>query len=262
MYYSEKKHSVHRYRFNPIVEGIVVAFVSLVSLQTVIYFLYFHSRQAQIGEIKDGLVRTVAVISSSLDIEGHKQLKNSNQQGTPLYKELLIPLERAKSAGGDEIEFIYTVIDVNPAGAKEKDIRFILDAAKQGDHDGDGVEDKSFVMDPYEDAPVELMEALDEGLHKTSTEPYTDSWGTHMNAYYPLYDNCVLAIDISANKFAERLRPIKIATDRARVAAVVISFLFGLVTWFLRNFAKTINNSRVIIAGDFKKHSEECEKNS
>ena len=258
MKYDKVKHAAHHYKFRPVIEGLAVLIISLVSLQLVIHFIFFHAQEAQKGEIRDGLIRTIKIIGAQVDIAKHKQLRAPEQQHTDLYEQALEPLKLAKESGGDEIEYVYTCIRKDDEGSKGK-IYFILDAAEQGDHDNDGVEDKSFVMDPYDDAPKELIDCLEKRIPTYSDKPYTDEWGTHYSAYLPLYKDAALGVDISAANYTSRLEPIKVATNRARVAALLISVLFGLVTWFLRNFARSLNESRLNIRDDYKKLSEEIE---
>ncbi|MGY8790412.1 MAG: hypothetical protein ACKVKR_09065 [Pseudomonadales bacterium] len=250
-----EKHSVKDYKFRPYVEGLFVGLISLISLQLVTYFLYLHARSAQSGEIKDGLLRTARIVAESIDVEKHKQINDPKLQESNLYKEALLPLKRAEASDLD-IEYVYTNI------LKDDEIYFILDAA-QG-------EDQSLIFDKYTDASAELVKALDKQEETVSEEAYEDEWGHHMSVYVPFFDNHdksekmvgTLGIDISAQRYIERLAPIKIAAQRASVASFVVSFFFGLAVWFLRNFTKQMNRSRQEIAKDYEQFSlESIDKN-
>ena len=248
--FDPKKHKVQNYKFFPLYEGVFVGITSLVSLQLVIYFLYFHARAAQDGEIKEGLLRSAKIVASSIDVDAHKGLHDKKLQNDPLYHKTLAPLKKALRSDQD-IEYVYTTV------MKDNKVFFILDAAEQGDSDGDGVEDKSFILDPYEDASVELIQALKTKKAMTSDKPYEDAWGQHMSVFVPFFDlsgkmEGALCIDVSAKTYFERLAPIKTAAQRAAVGAFVISFFFGLSVWFLRNFTRQMNTSRQVISTDFE----------
>ncbi|MCM8539293.1 MAG: hypothetical protein NE328_03390 [Lentisphaeraceae bacterium] len=248
--FDPKVHKVQNYKFFPLYEGLFIGVTSLISLQLVIYFLYFHARAAQDGEIKEGLLRTAKIVASSIDVEAHKKLHSKKMQNDPLYQQSLSPLKKALESDED-IEYIYTTV------MKDGKVFFILDAADPGDSDGDGVEDKSLILDSYEDASVELVEALKNKQALTSDKPYEDSWGHHISVFVPFYDTAgemegALCIDVSAKRYFERLAPIKTAAQRAAVGAFVMSFFFGLSVWFLRSFSRQMNTSRRRIAKDFE----------
>ena len=252
--FDPKVHKVQSYRFFPLYEGIFVGITSLISLQLVIYFLYFHARAAQDGEIKEGLLRTAKIVASSIDVENHKKLHDTKMQNDILYHQTLNPLKKSLKSDED-IEYVYTTV------LKDKKIHFILDAAEAGDSDGDGVEDKSMILDLYDDASIELVEALAQKKEMTSEKPYEDAWGQHISVFVPFYDLAgkmegALCIDVSAKRYFERLAPIKTAAQRAAVGAFVISFFFGLSVWFLRSFTSQMNKSRQKISSDFEEFFE------
>jgi len=253
--YDPKKHSVKNYKFHPFIEGFIVSLISVLSLLLVTYFLYHHARVAQDGEIKEGLLRTARIVASAIDVESHKTLHDPKLQVSELYKKTLEPL-RKTDLSDEDIEYVYTTI------IKDDKIYFILDAADAGDSDGDGVEDKSFIMDPYDDASNELIKALNEQVETVSDEPYKDAWGYHISVFVPFFDKNknmegVLGIDINAKNYVARLEPIKVAAQRAAVGSVVISFFFGLAVWFLRNFTYQMNASRQAISKDYENYSTE-----
>jgi hypothetical protein len=256
--YDPDIHKVKDYKFHPLLEGLAIGLISLLSLQLVIYFLYFHARAAQDGEIKEGLLRTAKIVASAIDVEAHKKLHKKDLQDSLLYSSTLLPLKKAEMADPD-IEYVYTTI------LKDNKVHFILDAADSGDSDGDGVEDKSLILDEYGDASVELVTALKEQKKMTSDKPYKDDWGHHISVFVPFFDEDkkmegALCIDVSAKRYFERLEPIKTAAQRAAVGAFVISFFFGLSVWFLRSFTKQMNSSRQAISTDFKSFYSETDK--
>jgi hypothetical protein len=128
-----------------------------------------------------------------------------------------------------DVKFVYTVV-------RDGDqVRFVLDAAEPGDHDGDGVEDRSGIWELYDDADVSMFVALGDratnGEPATTGRPYTDRWGTFMSAYAPFFDEAgheagVVGVDVDANVYIARLgrahdaiaRPARGQADRDRFA--------------------------------------------
>lgn len=229
-----------KYNFFPKIEGIITGIGVLLILELVTYFIYYNAVLAQKGEIFEGLYRTTRVINTLVDADKHTLLVKSDQENSDLYKNIIIPLKEALHSD-TTIEFIYTMVQKDTLG--DKIIYFILDAAEVGDSDGDGVDDKSHVMDIYEHPSKELKQCFNDTTITITKEVYYDMWGGHISCFTPLITSekefiGVLGVDISAKTFNERLKPIKRATQRAMITVFFISYLSGLVVWFLRNFSK------------------------
>ena len=118
------------------------------------------------------------------------------------------PLRRFRDAIPD-VKFVYTVV-------RDGDqVRFVLDAAEPGDHDGDGVEDRSGIWELYDDADASMYRrarrpARPGGEPATTERPYSDRWGTFMSGYAPFFDAAgheagVVGVDVDANVYVARL---------------------------------------------------------
>ena len=86
----------------------------------------------------------------------------------------------------EDIVYIYTLI------FKDGNVEFVMDAAKPGDNDGDGVEDRAELGEVYEDLNDQMLEVLNrkDGTYGVTTEePYQDKWGTFMTGYAPLLNS-------------------------------------------------------------------------
>ncbi len=230
------------YSIYPLAEALFFGVVVFLAIFLTTYFIYHHALNAQKGEIKQGLVRTGAVLAAFVDGDMQKLFVSRDQETSDLYKSALIPFRKTLDAD-PSIAFVYTAI------LRDDKVYFILDPTPEGDANHDGVDDKSHIMQEYTDASVAIQQALKEQKVVTSDEPYKDQWGSFVSSYTPLYDAQnkfvgVVGIDVHADTYFERLAPIKRATIRAMVTGFFISFLIAATVWFTRNFSKVINRSR------------------
>ena len=248
--YLKKQHSAREYRFRPLREAIFVGVAIFTVVFSVSYFIYVHALNAQKGEIREGLIRTAKAVSTMIDAEVHRTFVDRSQESSEAYKEFIKPLEKVL-ATDNSIVFIYTTIMIDDK------VYFIVDPTPEGDADGDGVDDKSHIMEEYVDADDSLITALKEQRAVPTEEPYVDKWGSFMSAYVPFYSDDdefigVLGIDIEADNYFERLAPMSRATVRAMVAGFFISFMIGALVWFIRNFTAVINRHRLEMVKDYE----------
>jgi diguanylate cyclase (GGDEF)-like protein/PAS domain S-box-containing protein len=157
--------------------------------------------------------------AQQVDPSLHDRMRQPDQLNGPEYARVVAPLRRMRVAVPD-IRYIYTTVRDGPT------VRFVLDAADPGDHDGDGVEDQSGVWEAYDDADPAMLAALgsesETGVPAATDEPYSDKWGTFMSGYAPLLDAAgrqigAIGVDVDASVYLARL-------NRARNVA-----LFGLM---------------------------------
>ena len=238
------------YRFYPIAEAILIGLSVFFAILVTTYFIYFHALNAQKGEIREGLLRAGAVGASFVDGEAHRQFISRDQEQSAAYKKAIQPLINTLQSD-PSIAYVYTLV------MKDNKVYFVLDPTPPGDKDGDGIDDKSHIMQEYAEASPLVVRALKEHVRISENEPYRDRWGSFMSAYIPVYDQheifvCILAMDIRADNYFERLEPIRRATIRAMVTGFFISFLIGAMVWFTRNFSKIMNRSRHKIYTDYQ----------
>jgi hypothetical protein len=238
-----------KYQFYPLTEAIIIGVVSFCAIFLTTYFIYVQTLNAQKGEIREGLLRTGAVCAAFVDGDGHGQFISQDQEQTAAYTRALQPLKNTLHADST-IAYVYTLV------MKNDKVFFIHDPTPAGVKGPDGIETKSHIMEPYPEASPVLIRALKEHIRIAEQEPYKDRWGSFLSAYIPVYDShhqfvSILAIDIRADNYFKRLEPIKRATIRAMVTAFFVSFLIAALVWFMRNFSKTMNNSRHKIYEDY-----------
>ena len=249
-----REHSAVNYRFHPFREALMVGITVFAVISIATAFIYSSTLSAMKGEIREGLARTASVVALSIDGELHKSFKSASQEGTPEYAQALWPLVRARQADST-MKYVYTVVlfDGKP--------HFILDATEQGHKNTNGVEEKSHIMQLCEDASPVMIDALSH--HKTLTEeqPYQDAWGSSISGYAPFYDNSgafvgIVGVDLDARNFQQRIEPIRRATIRAVVTGFFTAFIVGSLVWFMRNFSRIINSSRLRIHAELLKERQ------
>lgn len=229
-------HPIHQRR-----EGIIGGLAVFVILELLTLFIYINAIAAQKGEIFEGLYRTTKVIRTLINPPAHSKLTSPDQESSWLYKKQIEPLQKALEAD-QSIEFIYTMIQLDTT------IFFVLDPTEEGVYDQNGVETKSHVMDVYEDPSEALVRCFAEQEMTVTEDVYYDQWGGHISCFAPVMNGtnlvAVLGVDISTETYNERLQPIKDATQRAMVTILFISYLSGLVIWFLRKLQKNMRSHR------------------
>ena len=149
----------------------------------VVNYVYAQACIAKFSEIRVSLAAVAASAARTLSGqpgEEHKQLKSSDQMGTPLHAKLLAPLVQIHKVT-PEIYYIYTAIQLAP-----NDYRIILDTTTNAaELNLTRKVEPSPIMEKYESARPEMKAALEKGDISTTPEFYTDRFGTFISAYAP-----------------------------------------------------------------------------
>ncbi|MFN3690165.1 MAG: ATP-binding protein, partial [Fimbriimonadales bacterium] len=132
-------------------------------------------------------------------------------------------------ATNPKIKFIYTFT------RKDGKIYFVLDATPPGDHDRDGVEDKSYIGDEYPEAAEEAHRVFLENAPQL-TGIVTDRWGSFVSAYIPLRDRegeaiGALGVDIGAEDYLKSLASMNGAYWRLQLLAGAVALIVGALTF-------------------------------
>jgi PAS domain S-box-containing protein len=208
----------------------------LVLVATIVCSAVLHSRamNALRHEVQDKLLRIALAIAEEVDGDLHKTFTDPKQETSPEYTRALHPLERAlnwKEKGQlkrNDYRYIYTCVLVNGQ------VHFVLDPTPT--HiGGDGVDEKSHIMQPYPDASEKLRLALQTGTAQADNEPYKDEWGTFVSGYAPFFDSAgklvgAVGVDWYAQTYAERLDGIRRAWYLQIVLCLVAGFVSGVGT--------------------------------
>lgn len=174
------------------------------------------------------LISTAKLIAMQIDGDRHKALTSPKDMESPSYRDLTSVLRTAK-ATDSSIKYVYTLIKVNGK------VFFVLDPTEPGDSDGDGVDDKSYLMDEYSEADQETFRILDRMVPDSGKEISTDRWGSFLTGYAPILDSsgkpvAMLGVDRDAKDIEAvfgRLRQV------ALLAFVLITGLGALLSWII-----------------------------
>lgn len=205
------------------IAGVVVLVVTLISIQV----LYRRAEAAFKDEVRDNLIRTAYAAASLVDGDTHLNFKQG-EENTVSYQHAIEPLRRLLDASPN-IRYIYTCI------LKDDQVYFVLDPTPPGDEDGDGVDDKSYILQSYDEAAEDIRNALKQQAPVASAETTSDRWGTFLSGYAPIRNSKgefvgVVGVDITADHYQERLGGMKRAKLNAIYLAVVLACTVGVIT--------------------------------
>jgi PAS domain S-box-containing protein len=196
------------------------------------YRSYLHARDAIEREFYQTLLNTALAAATTVDPELHKTFR-PGEETTEKYRRAIEPLAKIQ-ATNPKIKFIYTFI------RKDGKIYFILDATPPGDHDNDGVEDKSYIGDEYPEANTMAHTALDSGTPQT-TPVVNERWGKLVSAYIPLRDRTgrvigALGVDITAADYLNTLGKAEAILHQNLLLAAGLAALVGWGVWLFLSY--------------------------
>ncbi|MEQ1823732.1 MAG: ATP-binding protein [Fimbriimonadaceae bacterium] len=137
--------------------------------------LFTSAREAELTAIAN-----TAALSINGDL--HQKVRQTGSWRSKDYDRASLPLAKIR-ASNPQIKYIYTVY------LSQETPRFVLDPTPAGDSDKDGVDDKSYPNQAYDDATPAMRQALYKQISTVEPHAYTDRWGTFISAYAPFYDS-------------------------------------------------------------------------
>jgi PAS domain-containing protein len=196
------------------------------------YRSYLHARDSIEREFYQTLRNTALAATTTVDPELHKTFR-PGEETTEKYRRAIEPLAKIQ-ATNPKIKFIYTFI------RKDGKIYFVLDATPPGDHDHDGVEDKSYIGDGYPEANTMAHTALDSGTPQT-TPVVNERWGKLVSAYIPLRDRTgrvigALGVDITAEDYLNTLGKAEAILHQNLLLAAGLAALVGWGVWLFLSY--------------------------
>jgi signal transduction histidine kinase/CheY-like chemotaxis protein len=219
-----------------VLEGICVA-VGFMLVGAIASFGLWRSSVASLrAQLDDELVRLASIGAGLIDPELHASFRDPSQLDSDPYMKAIEPLRRFRDHAPG-VKYVYTAIRKGDA------VHFILDAAEPGDNDGDGREDRAGIDEEYDDCEDAIHIAFGSesspGRAVSSPEPYTDEWGTFITGYAPIHDAegrviAVIGVDVTADRFIERLALAKAQTLWGLVPAVGVSAIIGALAFTMR----------------------------
>jgi diguanylate cyclase (GGDEF)-like protein/PAS domain S-box-containing protein len=174
----------------------------------------------------EGLAREAAQL---VDPGLQQSLRDPAQLNGPQYSAAVTPLRRFKAALA-EVRYVYTV---SRDGAQ---VRFVLDAATPGVRNSQGVPEQSGVWERYTGVDPAMMGALgmegDVPHPGVTEEPYSDSWGTFMTGWAPIYDAQqrsigAVGVDVDASLYLQRLSDVRLWALLGMLPSVLLIGTFG-----------------------------------
>lgn len=179
--------------------------ISVVAVQ--FFFLYQVSYQSVFREIQRRLEATARSASLMVSYELHEKMQNPTQETSSDYEKAIAPLA-ALLVELPRIRYIYTMKRIGNA------YYFVLDPTPPGDHDHDGIDDKSHIMQPYTDIDTPTRRLIDRvlgsGKSGTLDQVSTDRWGTFLSSFAPLRSPdgdvyAVVGVDLQVDELKKNL---------------------------------------------------------
>jgi PAS domain-containing protein len=196
------------------------------------YRSYLHARDAIEREFYQMLLNTALAAATTVDPELHKTFR-PGEETTEKYRRAIEPLAKIQ-ATNPKIKFIYTFI------RKDGKIYFVLDATPPGDHDNDGVEDKSYIGDEYPKQPT--MHTVLDYWKRLKYDPVVRPLGqAFVSAYVPLRDRTgrvigALGVDITAADYLNTLGKAEAILHQNLLLAAGLAALVGWGVWLFLSY--------------------------
>lgn len=195
------------------------------------FLLFLHKQAVDIllDENRASLARTASLAASFVDGNAIDTIIAHGRGDTPIWYRTVAPLRHLVEISGD-IRYAYVMrLDGDT-------IRFVLDAALEGDLDHDGVDDFSPYGTPYLWAPPELLKALRGGTLEVDQRLIRDPWGVFLSAYAPVRNANgkllgVVGIDIDAANWIGRGARMRHALLLGLFLAALLSSIAGAAIW-------------------------------
>lgn len=196
------------------------------------------------------LLGAARAVAQEVDPALHETFTSPAQESSGDYNGQIIRMNGVKTALDVKgmIKFVYTCI------LKDGVIHFVLDTTPEGDADQDGKDDKSHVMEVYEEPSETLWSVLKSGEPSVDQTPYQDRWGTFMSAYAPVFNKsgeviAAAGVDMALTDFQLQRSGIRDIAIISTLGALCLSFIGALgVSAYHRRLQRSI--SQVVAAGE------------
>jgi signal transduction histidine kinase len=220
-------------RINPPLNGLLAGLVLLLATGAMMLSFHLTMKQQVEDSMRNSLSRAARACALTVDPELHASLTEAAQQDSPAYLEACDRLQKAMETmeGPEKFRFVYTCV------MRDESVYFILDPTPAGDADGDGVDDKAYLMQSYPEASPELIATLKTGEVNVMKQPLSDRWGTFLSAFAPITDAsgkwiAAAGVDMDLAFYQGKIRDIWFATLTAALGALVVSLIAGYGVWY------------------------------
>jgi HD-GYP domain-containing protein (c-di-GMP phosphodiesterase class II) len=178
-------------------------------------------------DVTQELTTVARLATLQINAEAHEKLRARPDMALPEYHELNQKLSRVLRQV-PELRYIYTL-------RKEGDqYHFVLDPTPAGDADQDGIQDKSYLMDPYPEIEPSAMRVFKTGTALCVYELTSDRWGTFLSAYAPILDKngkvvAILGVDREAKSLIAHQRKLLYSALASFLVVVICAAFFTLL---------------------------------
>ena len=229
-------------------DAVCGGFVLLIGTTLTCAVLYWRAEHASFRGLQEDLVRTAQITAALVDVAAHARITDPSQETTPEYQAAVAPLARVQHAV-PQIRYAYTCV------LRDDRVHFVLDPTPAGDANGDGQDDKSHVMDPYDEANAEMHAALRGGVACADEALNTDRWGTFLSGYAPFRDPDgrvagIVGIDVEVEEYVGRLAEMREAAWLGGGVACLLSVLVGFGIYAARRAAAQADRKQQILLQD------------
>jgi PAS domain-containing protein len=206
--------------------GLAVATVIVAIAAIAQYVLYRQAQHALDSEVKARLLGLAAAASFLVDGDQHLRFREG-EENTARYRRAVEPLARFQRLYPD-IRYVYTFTE------RDGKICFLLDPTPPGDHDGDGVDDKSYLWEEYPEATPAMFATLRTGRPQAEPAATPDRWGTFWSAYAPIRDRQgrvrgAVGVDMTMQRYEQELAAARHAFWRGLILSVALAALLGVL---------------------------------
>jgi diguanylate cyclase (GGDEF)-like protein/PAS domain S-box-containing protein len=217
-------------------ESVYIAVAAVVAVGAGILGLWVSSTASIRQNYHHYLIGMAEAAAQQVDPSLHQTIRDPAQRNGPEYRRVVAPLRRMRMAVSD-IRYIYTVVADGP------NVRFVLDAADEGDHDGDGLDDQAGLWEIYDDADPTIWIALGRdgvaGRPVATAKPYSDKWGSFMTGWAPIRDASgrqigVVGVDVDASVYLARLAAARNWALLGLAPAGLLVMVLGIAFWRIR----------------------------
>ncbi len=179
-------------------------------------------------DLRTDLVNTARLMALSVDPADHEKLRSVDDMRGPIYRRMNDQLARAQREA-TEIRYVHTL-----RRTQDGNFVFVLDPMAPGDHDADGVDDKSYLLDPYPEVTPYAKRCFETGMPVAEPNYVTDRWGKLWSAYAPITDVegrvvGVLAVQRDAESIEHHLFALYRAGIVGLILVVGLSLLFSFI---------------------------------
>ncbi|MBC2592964.1 response regulator [Ruficoccus amylovorans] len=226
-------------RFGPAALGLLVAGMIFAVGCIVVAYVYYQARSTQVSSIRGDLERLARLVAAQIDGDKHRQILSPQQQDSFMHELLLEPMIAFHNAAPD-IERVYTMTPRSQGGYS-----IVLDTSQKIDllKRKPGNLKPIAIMEPYSGnfAPEdqEAIRKLGPNEVYSTSEPYTDRFGTYMSGLAPVVDSsgntvAYAGVDLPIDVYNQRMAEVRGVATGGIILSLILSGMLGSVAAWIQ----------------------------